>query len=89
MKRSSVLSRLSFRWLAVIHLLMSARHSEMRVAIWVSEEGKESDSWVPRDLLHKENRRGPSTAPWGTPVSRVQGLERRKENLVVKKDEHR
>jgi len=30
----------------------------------------------PRDLVCKENRRGPSTEPWGTPVSRVQSLDR-------------
>jgi len=85
MKKS--LSRLSFRWLPVVHLLMSARHLEVCVAIWVSEGGKERNCcernkpWVvitePRDLVYKENRTGPSTQPWGTPVSRVQGLDRK------------
>ena len=46
MKRSSVLSRLSFRWLAVVHLLMSTRHLEMCVVIWVSEGGRKEQFGV-------------------------------------------
>ena len=30
---------------------------------------------VPRDLVYREKRRGPSTDPWGTPVRRVRGDE--------------
>jgi len=49
MKRSSVLSRLSLRW-AVVHLLMSTRHLEMLVAIWVSE-GETSEDSLFRECL--------------------------------------
>ena len=88
-RRSSVLLRLSFRWWAVVQVLMSARHSEMRVAIRVlSKEGKERNSWLSRssdrknvwcDLITEPNDlvyRGSSTEPWGTPVSRGQGLDK-------------
>ena len=30
----------------------------------------------PRDLVYRENRRGPYTEPRGTPVSKVQGLDK-------------
>ena len=42
-KSSSVLSRLSLRWWANIQAEISARHAEMHVATWVSEEGKDKN----------------------------------------------
>jgi hypothetical protein len=43
-KISSVLSRLSLRWWADIQAEISDRLSEMRVATWVSEGGKEKNN---------------------------------------------
>ena len=32
--------------------------------------------WLPSDLVYTKNRSGPNTEPWGTPVSRKQGLDK-------------
>ena len=46
-KRSSLLLRLSLRLCAAVQTEVSARHAEMCIPMWVSEEWeKERNSWV-------------------------------------------
>ena len=69
-KSSSVLTRLSLRWWADIQAEMSARHTEMHVATWVSEGGRRR---VVECHPHSNDRRDHVRTEW-------LGLQRKEEN---------